>query len=307
MLPYFPFQDGEYTMTMGTQALKQELIIEVDTEHYQEELAYKEKLLAQDHAYYCQTPAETLPLQWETLELLLPQMAQRYPACFTLTIHGSRWHWQNMLLNQETSFVLGEPASLPVAPLDWLGRQVQEDLLLLADEPSEGIPLVAGHLCFPNDWCLCDKMSQSFLTIHQPVPLFAEQIGRSSQLLLERLKVGRPVWRVNWAFKATSRLDLTPRTTAEQREASRQLMLCNIGERCFLRIERQTLSRLPHTRAILFTVHTYQTPVSTVVRNTDHARRILAALQTIPESMLHYKGMQGFSDLLLTYVQAHSS
>ncbi len=45
MLPYFPIQQEQYKMTMGTQALDPELIIEVDSARYRDELALKTHLL----------------------------------------------------------------------------------------------------------------------------------------------------------------------------------------------------------------------------------------------------------------------
>jgi len=34
-------------------------------------------------------------------------------------------------LGETTTFTPGDAATLPLAPLDWVGRQVQEDLLVL--------------------------------------------------------------------------------------------------------------------------------------------------------------------------------
>ena len=289
---------------MGTQALEPHLLIEVDPDHYLPDITLKRQLLEEDHSTYFRGSLETLPLQWETLELLLPIMAQRYPDFFVLTLRGSSWRWQNKLLAQTTEFTLGDTTSLPLAPLDWLGRQIQEDLLILDDDPNRGMPLVAGQLCFPNDWCLDDKLGQSFLTIHQPVPLLEEQIGRSCMLLLERLKIGRPVWRTNWAFKTTSRLNLTPYFVEEQRQNCQQITSDTIGERCLLRMERQTLSRLPRTRGILFTVHTYQAPICEEVHTREHVQRMINVLETTPESMKRYKSIQAFYEPLIAYLQA---
>jgi dimethylamine monooxygenase subunit A len=303
VLPYFPIRQDQDKLSMGTQALDPKLIIEVDQAHYQEEMALKARLLAEDHDYYVRAPAGTLPLQWEVLELILPLLARRYPEYFTLTIVGQRWHWQNRLLGQENAFIFGEAETLPGSPLEWLGCQVQEDLLIMQDDVANGMPLVAGHLCFPNDWCLEDKLGQSFLRIHEPVPLFAEQLGRSATLLLERLKVGRPVWRTNWSFKGSSRLNLAPRFAEEQRQSRQQITAATIGERCFLRIERQTLARLPKTRGVLFTVHTYQAPVKEEVYDREHVQWMVRALQTTPAAMMRYKDIASFYELLLDYLQ----
>ena len=300
-LPYFPFPDDTFKMSMGVQALDPDRLIEVDELHYAHEVALRCKLIEDAYDEYVVTPRETEHEQWEVVTLLLPTMARHYSHFFSLTTHGDIWTWHNRLLGITTTFRLHNTSSLPLAPLDWLGRQVQEDLLLLAN--VESLPLIAGHLCFPNDWCIQEKMGKSFLNIHAPVPLFASSLGRSSSLLLERLKVGRPVWRVNWAFKLTPQLTLTPTIMHALRETSLEgLTRENIGERCMLRVERQTLSRLPHTRAILFTVHTYQTLLASIASDVAKARRMANVIRTTPDEMLDYKGMTPFMDRLLAYL-----
>lgn len=299
MLPYFPLQQDIFKMVMGVQALNDERLVDVDEACYQDEISLKRGLLSAEYQQYVQALPGTSELQWDMLALLLPAMASAYPQHFTLSVQGRCWTWRNILLGEETSFVFGEDISL--SPLDWLGRQVQEDLLLLSGSTERAMPLVAGHLCFPNDWCLDDKMGKTFLGIHESVPLFAEHLGRSSRLLLERLKAGRPVWRVNWSIKATSRLNLLPRFSHEERQAHSALSLENIGERCFFRIERQTLSRLPTTNGILFTVHTYQTPLMEVANDVKYARRLASVVRTMPDELRIYKGIAPFVGLLLAY------
>ncbi len=303
MLPYFPLHDDTFKMAMGVQVLHDANFIEIDQASYRDELALKQTLLTDEYEQYYQSLPGTEPLQWEVIALLLPSMAQRYPEYFTLTIDGRGWTWHNRLLGQETHFIYEETESLPLPPLDWLGRQVQEDLLILDGNETSGMPLVAGQLCFPNAWCLDDKIGLSFLDIHQPVPLFASYLGRSSSLLLARLKAGRPVWRLNWSIKATSRLNLLPRFLAEEVQACHNLSLENVGERCFLRIERQTLSRLPKTNGILFTVRTYQASIAHVANTAEHARRIASVVRTMPHDVLIYKGMAPFAKLLLEFLE----
>ncbi len=304
MLPYFPFKDDIFKMAMGVQALDSGCLIEIDREHYQSELALKNELLMDASHDYFQAMPDTEPLQWEVVDLLLQNMAIHYPHYFTLIKDGNRWTWSNHLLNEETRFVFGQRESLPVPPLDWVGRQVQEDLLILRSTEDGSMLLVAGQLCFPNAWCLDDKMQQSFLAIHSNVPLFAEYLGRSSSLLLQRLKVQRPVWRLNWSIKAGSRLNHTPRFHHEEQQSVREITADNVGERCFLRIERQGLARLPGTNAVLFTIHTYMTPLAQVVNTADTARRMYNVVKTMPEEMVIYKAIAPFIDVLLDYLVA---
>ena len=302
--PYFPFNDDTFKMTMGTQALNPDMLIEIDEPHYHPEIALKKSLLDEEYDEYVHAPLTTQREQWEVLALVLSNMAHHYPQHCSLAIRGDEWTWHNRLLDIKTTFRFGETNSLPYAPLDWLGRQVQEDLLLLSGDVTQGMPLIAGHLCFPNDWCLKDKLGKSFMKIHDPVPLFASTVGRSSSLLLERLKVGRPVWRLNWAFKVTPQLTLTPQRVRLLREEEQgKVTRETIGERCYLRVERQTLSRLPLTSAILFTVHTYQIPVANIVQDREAAQRMANVVRTTPTEMLVYKGMLPFVDVLLAYLE----
>jgi len=298
VLPYFPFQGDTFKMAMGVQTGAH--LIEIDEEHYQRELALKHELLADTPHDYFQALPDTESLQWAVVALLLPDMAAHYPQYFTLTQDGKRWTWHNHFLNTETQFVFGEQNGLPQEPLDWVGRQVQEDLLILQNTTDGRMPLVAGQLCFPNAWCLDDKMQQSFMAIHGDVPLFAEQLGRSSSLLLQRLKAGRPVWRLNWSLKTTARLNQIPRFRAEEEQSAREITHENIGARCLLRIERQGLVHLPG--AVLFTIHTYQAPLIEVVTTPETARRMYTVIKTMPPAMVRYKAMSPFRDVLLDYL-----
>jgi hypothetical protein len=196
----------------------------------------------------------------------------------------------------------GVAAGRPLAPLDWMGRQVQEDLLLMG--ATEAAPLVAGQLCFPSGWCLDDKLGHSFLAIHAPVPGFAQAIGQPALKLMQRLKRDRPVWRVNWAIKPTDRLDLPPASRPSQRALRRLVTATNAGQRCFLRVERQTLSRLPRSGLILFTIHTFLTPLAELCAEPLLARRLLGILRSAPADFLAHKGITDFAAPLLAYLAA---
>ncbi|WP_031498893.1 heme-dependent oxidative N-demethylase family protein [Bryobacter aggregatus] len=179
------------------------------------------------------------------------------------------------------------------------GDCVQEDLLLL-DAQQPGLPLVAGHLCFANAWCLDEKIGKPFLAIHGPVPGFASSIGPGSEKLLMRLQPGRAVSRLNWAVKSSGQLDLTSRWDEQVREWNALVDADNAGERCWMRVERQTLSRLPQSEAILFTVRTYTAPVAQLA--VEQRELLRGVLQSCPEEMLRYKGILAFAAPLLRYL-----
>jgi hypothetical protein len=188
-----------------------------------------------------------------------------------------------------------EPAQREVAELlgfsgltlEQVGRAVAEDLLILRAGGAQ--ELIAGHLCFPNGWCLDDKIGRPLLDIHAPVPGYAEKLGTPTRNLLERLKPGRPVGRLNWSMKPTNRLDLSPRWSDWLRSVISHVTPANAGECCYLRVERQTLTALPESGCVLFTIHTYQQAVATLTAEQKGFLR--GVLETIPPEMADYKGL----------------
>lgn len=261
---YFPFTQPVYEMSFGIRALADgEPIFERD-EHYGHEIALKRQLLAEDRSYCFRGMPGSEPAQQEVAR-----------------------------------FVCAQVGAVPTADLNEAGLQVQEDLLVLS--PLQGFPLIAGQLCFPNGWSLPEKLGLPLLAIHDPVPGFARQLGARTLALHERLKAGRPVVRLNWGLKPLGDLDQSTRRNDKIRAAGLAVDVENAGERCHFRIERQTLTRMPETSAILFALHTYQ---SRIVDLSDEERGLLeGVLRTAPQDMLAYKGIAPFVAPLLEWLR----
>lgn len=303
MLPYFPLTGDKYQLTMDAQAGVASLI-EVEPDKYHAEIALKSEILASDPRYYLQCPPEAEPLAWETLEVLLPDMAVSLPQHFGLEINGNFWTWTNRLLDTITTFTVGDTSTLPLHPLDWMGRQAQEDLILMREgEDGEAI-CAAGHLCFGSAWCLDDKMGTSFLNIHDAVPGFRAQVGTPSDLLMRRLKPGRFVHRLNWGVTCNDQLNLAPVLASEWHKNRYGITLENAAQRLFFRVERQTLTRLPRTHGILFTIHTYLNPLEDVICDPARLRRLTLVMRDYPDELKAYKGMTPYFDALLAYLDA---
>lgn len=140
----------------------------------------------------------------------------------------------------------------PEQPLLTLGQLVQEDLCLMLEDGQGEHRLDGAILCFPASWTLAEKLGQPMIRIHTPVPQYTADLARRVQRLLDAVQPGRPIWRMNHNLYASPELH-HPRTEAAPRiDATPQ----------YLRAERQCLIRLPQTRAVLFTIHTYILPLT---------------------------------------------
>lgn len=142
-------------------------------------------------------------------------------------------------------------------PLATAGRLVQEDLVIMEKpEGGEEHLLTGAVLCFPASWTLDEKYLRPLTGIHVPVPVYDDEIARRVQRLFDGLQIDRPIWRANFLPYADPDLH-QPRRETERRERPK-------GEAEWLRVERQALRRLPATRAVIFSIHTYVVPMTTL-------------------------------------------
>lgn len=138
---------------------------------------------------------------------------------------------------------------VPEAPLLTLGRLVQEDLCLLQEGPEGAHRLTGAILCFPASWTLAEKIGRGLPGIHKPVPGYATQLAARVQRLFDAIRPEQPLWRAN-ALDYTDPALHQPRREDERRPH-------DDAARGYIRSERQCLLRLPETRAVIFSIHTY--------------------------------------------------
>ncbi|QPH56245.1 DUF3445 domain-containing protein [Pontivivens ytuae] len=167
-------------------------------------------------------------------------------------------------------------------PFATIGRLVQEDMLILDRDLGETEHrLMGGVLCFPSRWNLAQKMGRGLLGIHAPVSFYPESLARRVQRFFDAIRPGRPLWRANWLFYTDPELHVP---TREHEKFDKGWD----GPRLWLRSERQTLSRLPETGAVVFTIKTDISPADTLSR--EEVAGALAAVDALPPAEFDYKG-----------------
>jgi dimethylamine monooxygenase subunit A len=304
MLKYFPFKEIA-DLRMGTLPLKEnEQLIEIEDD-YLKEIELKNQLLTDDHPFYYRTSAEAGLAQWDVLEILCNEMSINYPQYYLLEKNGEIWHWENKILNTKYQFIFGKNNTLPLEPLDWIGRQVQEDLIILSNDETSR--LIGGQLCFANGWSLESKWNQSFMGVHKTTPNKLNQTMHYAQKLLEGLKLNRPVWRMSWNMKLGNQLDFTSKHTANYNHKLKmmapKITESNVANEVFVRIERQTFTRLKRSGCILFALHTYQNTIGGEAKDKNRAKNLLGVLKTTPREMLDYKAVTPFEKPLLAFLE----
>jgi len=148
-------------------------------------------------------------------------------------------------------------------PLATLGRLVQQDFCLMEKRGDQHV-LTGAVLCFPAGWMLGEKFLRPLTDIHIPVASYDAQIGRRVQRLFDGLQPGRPLWRFNTLWYAAPDLH-QPRSEHDRRPERGQ------RSAAYLRCERQSLVRLPETRAVAFGIHTFVLAQARVPQDLMHA------------------------------------
>lgn len=187
-------------------------------------------------------------------------------------------------------------------PLEAAARRVPEDLLLLAPRARDGDPdtldwcLVAAALAFPAHWVLADKMERPLAGIHEPVPHYGEQLETPMDRFFTRMQVGPISHRWNWSVVTTDQLFTPHRTRRTPLKPG-----AGIND-IFLRMESQTLRKLPDSGQILFTIRTYIEPLGRWAEMPGALESLVEMLALMTPQMRDYKGVELFEDALRAHL-----
>jgi len=260
-------------------------------EHYHTEMEERQRILSEDYTRRYLTLPHMMDAQWDFLEMGMTHLTDGYPQHFTLTQDGDCWQWENCLLDITQEFTFGDPSTLPLEPLEWLGRQMQGDFCLL-DQREGDLYLDAGLVTFPADWSLAFDLGMTFEEWHGPVPLAhpAGVFTRAKKFLMN-LQTGQPWQRFNWTFTVGPRLDTAPEIYHLWGRDKPTVTAENAGEKVHLRVEVQVLARLPRSHGVLFSIRTYLIRLDELATNPDWARRLRRVLASLPEEIAEYKGL----------------
>jgi hypothetical protein len=288
---HLPFEPGPYHMGMDLVSIPETAWFELD-ERYLPEMTERRRLLAEAHDDVFAALPMSGPARAEALEVMLAALTAHHPAWFG--------HAGNAVRNHLTGEVFDIGA---IDPLELAGRLVQEDLCLI-EAGNQGPVLAAAVLCFPSRWRLSDKIGLPLYAVHAPVPFYADRLAAPVDRFMRHLKPGRIVSRLNWSllddpalFQPGGKWRADGRTgiTAE-----------NAGSRVFLRVERQTLRRLPRTNAVLFGIRVHVYPLEQVIDRPQRAGALAEAVRALPDEILHYKSVPPFRDALLAWLDARN-
>lgn len=249
----------------------------------------KQRLAAErfDHVFVAEAGTEAA--QAELLALLSEHLTAKYPQTY----------------RREGDALEIVPAGRALrldgdAPPLWLAAQLVQDDLVLMRKGEAGWRLAAGSLCFPSSWSLREKFGLPMDQVHGPVPGFAT--GTRNAELIERMfdniRPSTAVIRWNWSIYGDADLHHPESANPTRRRFGDGVRAENV----FLRVERQTLRKLPESGDICFTIGIHVDPVEALMAHADGARiagTLAAQVAELDAAQLAYKGLVAERDQLL--------
>jgi hypothetical protein len=288
---YLPFEGGPFRMSMSLTTVPESAWFEID-DRYIDELSERRQLLAvrHDDVFGALPPSDAA--RAEALRDIVTNLTTHVPQWFSRT--GGSLH--NALTGE--TWDLAAPL---YDPLELAGRLVQEDLCII-QTGDDGPRFTAALLCFPSRWRLHEKLGKPLTAVHGPVPFYEQRLATPVDRFMARVKPGHIASRLNWSVMDDPAMY---QPGGHGRQATNAAVTPdNAGETLYLRVERQTLRRLPVSDAVLFGIRVHCYRMATAITTPMAAARLAEAVRALPEETMNYKSLRAYGSALLGWLDA---
>jgi hypothetical protein len=188
---------------------------------------------------------------------------------------------------------------------DALALGMQEDFVILHDEPGQSGPDLCTRflsVCFPSNWAPVEKLGLDFTAIHAPV---ADNglLQAGARGIVHLAFRQAPMLRHVWLLTPSGDLAQHPQTRRLRWDDALRQADARGGDlidQVFFRVERQTTLPLPQYQRAVFLIRVMVAPLSeTLSVKPDRASEMLAALESMSEAVVAYRGMRAVRSRLL--------
>ncbi|KAJ5947682.1 hypothetical protein N7466_000697 [Penicillium verhagenii] len=284
--PYRPFR-WAYHQTMSLTKLEPDWWIELE-DTYRSRIAQRKAL----YVKYGKAVLDTMPGSElackELMEMVLQFICTRYPQYFKLV---DKRILQNRILGTEQD-VRSKP------PLEILLDNVPEDFgLMLRDEVTGYYFLRAAVICSAMGWDVASKIGKQLHEIHDHIPDYKEKMQFSMDRFFTKMPTEKPIQRGSWGLEVGEPLYVPP---SDPHLALRQSQDPNLHiEDCTLRVDWQTLRRLPLSASVVFNFKAVFTPISEFRDEPAVPALVGKVLKEGKESLMKYKGVWHVQHVIL--------
>ncbi|KAI3326819.1 hypothetical protein HD806DRAFT_488292 [Xylariaceae sp. AK1471] len=231
-------------------------------------------------------------------EIMIRYLPARFPTMFQI---------RGMLVKNlatGTTYPLTTTGLTHAQMLAYMGENVEEDFYFMCPDLDGQYRLQGYIACFPGGFLSPARVGESVREIHKPVPGYERKLGLSVDRYFARMEPGEFIGRMNWSLQVDG-ADLF-RTDGNNyypgtEDALSEDKIDPSFDDCFLRVEHQTLTKLPRTSAVIFTVRSYMTALHQVKAEGD-GKALAKAIESMPEGLGHYKMRQYWGAKVLPWL-----
>lgn len=319
-LKSYPFKNGEYKLTMGIRKLDpQEWLLIEPT--YLNRIENKSKIVSNTHPGYPPdkdlakntvfVTEEAVPAIREFYDIVVNYMRDKYPMYFKDAKNGK-------IFNSITGNYLPARADDLTNPRDLLiilANNIEEDFLILLKDPAREDEnngteyfFKAGVFAFAAGFNPNDRFNMPLTFVHHPVPGYESKLKLSMNRFFNRMEPGQFVTRSNFSVQTHSKLYVDDQNKGHQlKEGEKQVALdpatLDFDKQVHYRSERQALTKLPKSNAVVFTIRTYLLPMSTIKKEDKEVReRLIGAIKGLPEDISLYKRAAEWGPAVIEYL-----
>ena len=282
---YTPYLDGQGGVKIGLSPISESKWLEIDNK-FEEEIRLKKKLLKTNRDDVLQITQGSEDKQNEILESIVSYLQKFHSDIFKVTNDSVYIESTNDLykLNQFKN------------PIELASLLVQEDLVMMSPKEDK-FYLEAASLSAPSHWSLTEKFSKSLMDLHHGVPGYKEDIGQRVDEIFNRLPAERILERFNWSIYDDPKLfqPVHSKPLVEFKESK--------PNKLFLRVERQTIRKLPVYGTVLFTIRVYVDPIESILNDEHTLTSLKMAVENLSAPMKKYKSIDQFEKNLLLWLK----
>lgn len=187
------------------------------------------------------------------------------------------------------------PARPDLPPLYAAARRAPDDLCLMEKRDGQW-RLTALSLSAGSFFTAEEVIGRSLAELHDPVTGFGDRFLVRVQRIFEGLRPELVLERRNWTVLNSDALH-TP-SSAPIRARIGEIDPAQAGGALSLRVERQTLRRLPRTGGALFTIRVWLAPLASLAEQPERLAAFARAWRTATPELRAYKRFDLYDDLV---------
>ncbi|HEV7384193.1 MAG TPA: heme-dependent oxidative N-demethylase subunit alpha family protein [Phenylobacterium sp.] len=191
-----------------------------------------------------------------------------------------------------------QPPGLP--PLYAAARRTPDDLCLMEKRDGQW-RLTALSLSAGSFFTAEEVIGRSLAELHGPVTGFAERFLARVQRIFDGLRPDLVLERRNWTLLNSDTLH-TP-SSAPIRARIVEIEPARVGEVLNLRVERQTLRRLPRTGGALFTIRVWLAPLESLRDDPARLAAFAQAWRSASPELRAYKRFDLYDELVEAFLR----